>query len=299
MAERRMFAKKIIDSDAFLDMPLSAQALYFHLSMRADDDGFVDNPKKIMRMINSPTDDIKILITKNFIIPFDSGIVVIKHWKIHNYIQKDRYHETIYLKEKQSLKLLETKEYSGVDTECIQHVSNMDTQVRLGKVRLGKVRLGKASEEKEVEIEKDPPPASSGTIVPSEASPPNKGGNPSSLDRQRSLNKEGESVEQGESLPNKGKTRKGLPLKNVCRDENLSPVWLTEKEYNKLRNLFGRRMLEDSIESLAAYITSRGKRYKNHYAALRNWLKRETEKQPLSPEDEFIANLPPAGNYDL
>ena len=143
------------------------------------------------------------------------------------------------------------------------------------------------------------PPASSGTIVPSEASPPNKGGNPSSLDRQRSLNKEGESVEQGESLPNKGKTRKGLPLKNVCRDENLSPVWLTEKEYNKLRNLFGRRMLEDSIESLAAYITSRGKRYKNHYAALRNWLKRETEKQPLSPEDEFIANLPPAGNYDL
>ena len=91
MAERRMFAKAIIDSDAFLDMPLSAQALYFHLSMRADDDGFVGNPKRIRGMLGANEDDFKLLILKRFLLTFGSGVVVIKHWKIHNYIQSDRY----------------------------------------------------------------------------------------------------------------------------------------------------------------------------------------------------------------
>ena len=99
MAERRMFAKTIIDSDAFIDMPLSTQALYFHLSMRGDDDGFINNPKKIQRMIGASDDDLKMLIVKKFIIPFDSGIVVIKHWKIHNYIRGDRKKETVYPEE--------------------------------------------------------------------------------------------------------------------------------------------------------------------------------------------------------
>lgn len=106
MAERRMFAKTIIDSDAFLDMPLSAQSLYFHLSMRADDDGFINNPKKIQRMIGASDDDAKILVMKKFIIPFESGVVVIKHWKIHNYIRGDRKKETVYPEE---MSLLETK----------------------------------------------------------------------------------------------------------------------------------------------------------------------------------------------
>ena len=100
MAERRMFAKTIIDSDAFLDMSLSAQALYFHLSMRADDDGFINNPKKIQRMTGGNDDDLKLLIAKSFIIPFESGIVVIKHWKLHNYLRADRYKETVYQEEK-------------------------------------------------------------------------------------------------------------------------------------------------------------------------------------------------------
>lgn len=134
MAERRMFAKTIIDSDAFLDMPLSTQALYFHLSMRADDDGFINNPKKVQRMIGAADDDLKVLITKRFIIPFESGIVVIKHWKIHNYIQKDRYKETIYKEEKALLAEKENKAY----TECIHDVYTPDTQVRLGEVRLDK-----------------------------------------------------------------------------------------------------------------------------------------------------------------
>lgn len=127
MAERRMFAKTIIDSDAFLDMPLSTQALYFHLSMRADDDGFINNPKKIQRMIGGSDDDLKLLIVKNFVIPFESGIVVIKHWKIHNYIQKDRYKATVYKEEKARLAIKENNAYT-LDTRCIQGVSKADTQ---------------------------------------------------------------------------------------------------------------------------------------------------------------------------
>ena len=141
-----MFSKSVIDSDMFLDMPLSAQALYFHLSMRADDDGFVNNPKKIQRMIGASDDDCKILIAKKFIIPFESGIVVIRHWKIHNYIQKDRYKETVYLDEKSQIATDRTGAYvSGPCPECIQPVSNLDTQVRLGKDSIGKDRLEEES----------------------------------------------------------------------------------------------------------------------------------------------------------
>ena len=125
MADRRMFAKTIIDSDAFLDMPLSSQSLYFHLSMRADDDGFLNNPKKVQRMIGASDDDLKLLIAKKFLIPFESGVVVIKHWKIHNYIQKDRYKPTVYAEEKAQLRMKENKAYSltegrALDTECVQ-----------------------------------------------------------------------------------------------------------------------------------------------------------------------------------
>ena len=132
MAERRMFAKTIIDSDAFLDMPLSAQALYFHLSMRADDDGFINNPKKIQRMVGASDDDCKLLMMKNFIINFASGVIVIKHWKIHNYIRNDRYKETVYQEEKAMLTEKENKAYSlGIPNDY-----QMETQVRLGKDRL-------------------------------------------------------------------------------------------------------------------------------------------------------------------
>lgn len=162
MAERRMFSKSIIDSDMFLDMPLSAQALYFHLSMRADDDGFVNNPKKIMRMIGSDEDSIKLLSMKNFIIPFESGVVVIKHWRMHNYIQKDRYKETTCVEEKRYLGMKENGEYSlleepmekpvtTLDTNCVQDVSSLDTQDRLGKSKdsLGKSK-SKSKDSKEI-----------------------------------------------------------------------------------------------------------------------------------------------------
>ena len=139
MAERRMFAKTIIDSDAFMDMPLSAQALYFHLSMRADDDGFVNNPKKIQRMVGASDDDCKLLVMKRFVLTFESGVIVIKHWKIHNYIRNDRYKETVYVKERNALTLNENKAYTEAKNVGIPNGYQMDTQVRLGKDSIGKV----------------------------------------------------------------------------------------------------------------------------------------------------------------
>ena len=151
MAERRMFAKTIVDSDAFLDMPATSQLLYFHLSMRADDDGFINNAKKIIRMVRLNDDDFNILVAKKFIIPFESGIVVIKHWRIHNYIRNDRYKATKYVDEKSQLVITENNSYSldkseavfDVDTNGIPNGYRLDTQDRLGKDRLGKDRLGK------------------------------------------------------------------------------------------------------------------------------------------------------------
>lgn len=140
MPERRMFTKKITESDAFLDMPSSTQMLYFHLSMNADDDGFVNNPKKIQRMCGASDDDFKLLRAKSFVILFESGVIVIKHWKMHNYIQTDRYRPSDYVEEKSMLGLKSNKAYtldeSKMVTKCIQDVS-------IGKDRLDKDSIGK------------------------------------------------------------------------------------------------------------------------------------------------------------
>ena len=144
MAERRMFAKTIIDSDAFLEMPLSTQALYFHLSMRADDEGFINNPKRIQRMICCSDDDMKILIAKAFIIPFESGIVVIKHWKINNYLRSDRFKPTDYVEEKSHLFLKDNGAYTLDQSQGeplgIPTVDQRYTQDRIGKDSIGYIK---------------------------------------------------------------------------------------------------------------------------------------------------------------
>ena len=142
MAERRMFAKTIIDSDAFIDMPTTTRLLYYDLAMRADDDGFINSPKKICRMTGASDDDLKILAMKKFIIPFESGVVVIKHWKIHNYIRKDTYIPTKYWEEMKTLSLDENKSY----TQRPRLVDGSSTQDRLGEERLGEERLGEERE---------------------------------------------------------------------------------------------------------------------------------------------------------
>lgn len=133
---RRMFSTDIVGSDAFLEMPISSRELYFQLNMYADDDGFV-NPKKIMRIVGASDDDLKILLVKRFALTFENGVVVIKHWLIHNMIRKDRYTETKYIDQKNTLVIKDNKAY----TELRQPTGNQSaTQYRLGKDRLGKDR---------------------------------------------------------------------------------------------------------------------------------------------------------------
>lgn len=142
MAQRRMFSRKITETDRFLEMPLSSQALYFHLNMGADDEGFIDKAKTIQRTIGASDDDMKLLIAKGFLIPFDSGVVVIRHWRIHNYIQSDRFQSTLYQSEKAQLEYDKSKTASLKPIgNCIQNVSKMETQVRLSKGSLDKDSL--------------------------------------------------------------------------------------------------------------------------------------------------------------
>lgn len=249
MAERRMFAKTIIDSDAFLSMPMSTQALYFHLAMRADDDGFVNAPRKIARMLGAADDDMKILIGKRYILAFASGVIVIKHWRIHNYLQSDRYKPTLYQEEKATLVLKGNKSYTeaarlpmpdddpepleipddiqdgnDLDTKCIQNVYNVDTQDRLGKDRL---ELGENS------IEDD------GAEAPTPS-----------------------------PVPDKVVQHKYGEYNNVL---------LTDFDLEKLKNEFPD--WEQRIARLSEYIASKGARYKNHLATIRSWARREKEKK--------------------
>ena len=271
MAERRMFAKTIVDSDMFIDMPMSARLLYYDLAMRADDDGFVNSPKKIMRFVGASMDDMNVLIAKQFIIPFESGVVVIKHWKIHNYIQKDRYKATSYQAEKESLTLKNGTYYtddlpdiSNLDTECIQDVYSLDTQVRLGKDRLGKVRL---------ELGKD-----------------------RARDRDRER-QELESAHAPENLPleiaeNKNNKNNENDFNN---SDNKKPtrhkygtyknVLLTDEDMEKLKSEFPDDW-QNRIERLSEYIASSGKTYKNHLATIRVWAKKDKEREALKNGSE-------------
>ena len=152
MANKRMINASVVSNDLFVDMPLSAQCLYFHLNVNADDDGFVDSPKRIQRSIGACDDDLKLLIAKGFIIAFQSGVIVITHWKMHNTIKKDRYAKTIHTKELNQLYVEENKAYSllgsEMDPDWNQNGTKMDPQIRLDKNRLDKNRLDKNKEEK-------------------------------------------------------------------------------------------------------------------------------------------------------
>lgn len=139
MARRRMFSLDVVDTDLFLDLPVSSQALYFHLGMRADDDGFVSSPKRIAATINASSDDLKLLVAKGFVIPFDSGVCVIRDWQLNNFIRKDRYAPTIYAAEK-SMLFLNGERYSLTPglPDGNQMVDQRLTQDRVGKDSSGK-----------------------------------------------------------------------------------------------------------------------------------------------------------------
>ncbi len=154
MANRRMFSLDVVDTDAFLDLPPSSQALYFHLGMRADDDGFVSSPKKITTLIGAKTDDFKLLIAKGFVILWENGVIVIRHWKQNNYIQRDRYKGTIYQDQLKALTV--NNGIYEVDTQCIQTGCETYPQYSIDKNSINTI----CSELKDSE------PESSGILLP-------------------------------------------------------------------------------------------------------------------------------------
>ena len=256
MAEKRMFSKKIIDSDAFLDMPLSTQALYFHLSMRADDEGFINNPKKISRMIGCCEDDLKLLIAKKFIIPFESGVVVIKHWLIHNTIRKDRIKETLYKKEKQQIgikengsyttqNLIENNENLGCQPNDNQMTDNCQPTDSIDKIRLEEIRLEEIS-----------------------------------------INTHDESPVEETKTPKKlAKTKKEEPVKHKYGE--YQHVMLSDDEKEKLLDCFANdKEIFDAYEFLDAvikffdeYIEEKGYKSKSHYLAIKRWVIPAVKKQ--------------------
>ena len=241
MAERRMFAKTIIDSDAFLDMPTSARLLYYDLSMRADDDGFINSPKKIIRMTGAAEDDLKVLIIKKFVIPFENGVVVIKHWFIHNYIRKDTYNETPYKEEKARLLIDENKSYKLISEGSILSVDGSLTQDRLGKDRLGKDSIDiPASEDK----------SSSASV---------KANDITAL-KEKEL--------QGNEKKAKASKHKYGKYQNVLlKDEELQEF--KEKYEN----------WEELIDFLDEYIEMKGYKAKSHYLCIKKWVVDAVKKE--------------------
>lgn len=154
MANKRMFTMKIVDTDAFLDMPLSTQCLYFHLNMRADDDGFIGNPKRIEKIIGANDDDLKLLIAKRFVILFDDGVIVIKHWRMHNTLSRDRYIETSYTDEKKKLLLKDNGSYSLTNGNSIDDTKLIERSNRQTHKRR-KIDERKKHSDKDIGLDKD------------------------------------------------------------------------------------------------------------------------------------------------
>ena len=265
MAERRMFAKTIVDSDMFIDMPMSARLLYYDLAMRADDDGFVNSPKKIMKFVGASVDDMNVLIARQFIIPFESGVVVIKHWRIHNYIRKDTYKETPYKDEKALLYLDKNNGYR-LENECPstnrqRTVNEPSTQDRLGKdrIELGKDRVRDRDRERQ-ELESAHAPEN----LPLEIAE-NKNNKNNENDFNNSDNK-----------------------KPTCHKYGIyKNVFLTDEDMEKLKSEFPDDW-QNRIERLSEYIASSGKTYKNHLATIRVWAKKDKERETLKNEDKNI-----------
>lgn len=230
MAEKRMFTQKIIDSDAFLDMPLSTQALYFHLNMRADDDGFINNPKRIQRTIGASEDDLKLLIAKRFVICFENGVIVIKHWRMHNTLRKDRYNPTHY---QEQLAMLEVKGNNAyTEKECGNHLAT--TWQPSGNHLEPQYSIDKYSIDKSSLVE--------------------------------------------ESMPDSDEPEPPAPDKKPVKHKygEYQNVLLTDDELQKLKTEYSD--YKQRIENLSSYVASTGKRYKSHYATIRNWARKDAEK---------------------
>lgn len=247
MANRRMFSKDVVETDKFLNMPLTSQTLYFHLGMEADDDGFVASPKKVQRSIGCSEGDLQILASRGFIIPFESGIVVLVHWKQNNYIQADRYRKTVH-KEEAALLQNDNYVYSLVPT-CIHPVSSLDPQDSIGKDRVGK---------DSIELDKD------NIYVCSELSPVSK------MDTEKTEPEKVETVEV-EPVPS--------GYKIILLDKSFYEIPL--EKLNFWKESYPAVDVEQEIRNMEAWADANPTRRKTRNGVVRfitNWLKREQDK---------------------
>ncbi len=259
MAQRRMFAMTIIDSDAFLDMPLSAQALYFHLSMRADDEGFINNPKRIQRAIGASDDDMKLLNAKNFVIRFGSGIVVIKHWRIHNYIRGDRLKGTVYAEERKMLDVKGNGAYT-IKPEL--------TRIEDDRADICQSNVSHLSDK-----------CQSNVSQMTDACPANVSIGKDSIDKV--------SIGEVKEINARARVREKKPVKH--RYGEYKNVLLTDEELEKLKERFPQDW-ERRIEDLSLGIESKGYKYKSHYAAILSWARRDEAREP-SPKQGSAEEL--------
>jgi len=232
MAKRRMFSLDVVDTDKFLNMPPSTQCLYYNLGMRADDDGFVSSPQKIATISNCGRDDLNVLISKGYLIPFNSGVVVVTDWKRNNYISKDRYTPTRYTEEmaqlteeNSSYKPLYTECAQNVDnlyTDCIQNVDNLYTQDRIDKDNIyNNIYTPKKNQ--------------------------------------------GEEINNMTAAMNKPKEPKH-------KYGEYKHVMLTDMEKSKLVEELGQQTFDKCVTRLDEYIEQTGKKYKNHNLVMHKWV---------------------------
>lgn len=313
MAKRRMLTSDIIDSDAFMDMPLSSQALYVHFCMRADDDGFVSNPKKISRMIGAQEDDYKILLGKRFLLAFESGVCVVKHWKMHNYIQSDRYTQTAYVEELKMIVLKPNNSYTENTGNVIDaiHIKKERTKPQWQKNRQDtmkksslpysfsyKMRQAFSGEDCPICFTKMIVDTNSVRNAPTiqHCKPVSLGGeheldniaivcrscNESTKDKETELLNNSQVIDIWNTIVGRLDTQVRLGKASLGKerlDKNtygeLGHVLLSEEEYTKLQNKFNPKVTEGLIFELDTYIASSNKKYASHYATLLNWAKRK------------------------
>ena len=271
MASKRMFSLSVIDTDAFLEMPCSTQALYFHLCMRADDDGFVGSPKIITRTVGASEDDLKLLIAKRFVLTFEDGVIVIKHWRMHNTLSVNRYKETAYLEDKALLKLKPNKAYTLGDGAEIDDAKLIEMGARQTKDEQ------KTSKRRTVDEQKT-------------------NADKIRIDKNRI---EENSIEEDSIGEYEGETKVSphAPKEPKKHFGEYKHVLLTETEFGKLCTGYGEELTKDCITFLDEYIEMKGYKAKSHYLCVIKWVvdavkerkaKQETPKNKAAQElDDF------------
>lgn len=273
MAKKRMFDKEVVGTDAFTDMPASSQALYFHLGMNADDDGFVGNPKSTQRQCGASDDDMRVLILKQYIIAFDSGVVLMKHWNINNFIRKDRYKPTTHIKEKSLIVLCDDNSYG---------ITTVNTGFRLVNQRSTQYSIEEYSKEKCSLVEE--------SVVSVSAHESN------TLDTDalyQPLRKEElcphESELPTQERPAANKSRKSKPAEEKRCFGEFNNVFLSDKEYSELVAQFGAAKALAKINRLSRWLYSDSSHQKSdHYRTILVWHSEDEAKKSEKAESRRI-----------